>query len=66
MNLPPYPLTLVGESGSDPIYALDADLPPLGMNFMMAYDTRHKVFLLVTGGPEEAPTVWALKLNRPR
>lgn len=44
----------------------DADLPPLGMNFMMAYDTRHKVFLLVTGSPEEAPTVWALKLNRPR
>ena len=41
----------------------DADMPALGMNFMMAYDPRHKVFLLVTGGPSEAPTVWALKLD---
>jgi hypothetical protein len=41
----------------------DADLPALGMNFMMAYDTRHKVFLLVTGKALEAPTVWALKLD---
>lgn len=41
----------------------DADMPALGMNFMMAYDTRHKVFLLVTGKPNEAPTVWALKLD---
>lgn len=41
----------------------DADMPALGMNFMMAYDLRHKVFLLVTGGPAEAPTVWALKLD---
>ncbi|MCK0509197.1 hypothetical protein [Aromatoleum anaerobium] len=40
-----------------------ADMPALGMNFMMAYDPRHKVFLLVSGGPSEAPTVWALKLD---
>ncbi|NMG76015.1 hypothetical protein [Aromatoleum diolicum] len=41
----------------------DADMPALGMNFMMAYDPRHKVFLLVTGKPAQAPTVWALKLD---
>jgi hypothetical protein len=41
----------------------DADLPALGMNFMMAYDTHHKVFLLVTGKALEAPTVWAMKLD---
>jgi hypothetical protein len=41
----------------------DADMPALGMNFMMAYDSRHKVFLLVTGKAAEPPTVWALKLD---
>jgi len=41
----------------------DADMPALGMNFMMAYDQRHKVFLLVTGKAGEAPSVWALKLD---
>lgn len=41
----------------------EADLPALGMNFMMAYDPRHKVFLLVTGKALEAPSVWALKLD---
>ena len=40
-----------------------ADMPALGMNFMMAYDIRHKVFLLVTGSASEAPAVWALKLD---
>lgn len=41
----------------------DADMPALGMNFMMAYERHHKVFLLVTGKSAEAPTVWALKLE---
>lgn len=41
----------------------EADLPALDKNFMMAYDTRHKVFLLVTGKASEPPTVWALKLD---
>lgn len=43
-----------------------ADLPALGMNFMMAYDPRHKAFLLVTGKPPEPPAVWALKLDLAR
>ncbi|BAL25876.1 hypothetical protein [Azoarcus sp. KH32C] len=41
----------------------EGDMPALGMNFMMAYDTRHKVFLLVAGASGTAPTVWALKLD---
>lgn len=32
------------------------------MNYMMAYDTTHKVFLLVTGDWDSVPTVWAFKL----
>jgi hypothetical protein len=44
----------------------EADLPPLGMNFMLAYDPPHKVFLLVTGGQSDPPAVWALKLNLAR
>ena len=40
-----------------------ANLPPLGMNYMMVYDTRHRVFLLVTGDWREPATVWALKLD---
>jgi hypothetical protein len=40
-----------------------ADMEPLGMNYMMAYDEFHHVFLLVTGDSESPPTVWALKLD---
>lgn len=54
------------------VYDPDADryhhlplgrLPPLGMNFMMAYSPRDKVFLLVTGGQKAPPVVWALRIN---
>lgn len=38
-----------------------AELPPVGMNFMMAWDGRHDVVFLVTGEPRGAVTVWALK-----
>jgi len=48
------------------IHLPEADLPALGMNFMMAYDPRHKIFLLVTGKALEPPTVWALKLDLAR
>ena len=41
-----------------------ADLRPLGMNYMMAYDRRHKVFLLVTDDHGK-PEVSALKLDWP-
>lgn len=43
----------------------DADLPPLGMNYMMAYDRFHKVFLLVTGNHAKPAAVWALRLDWP-
>ncbi len=41
----------------------DADLKPLGMNYMMVYDPSYKVFLLVTGDWTEPATVWALRLD---
>lgn len=41
----------------------DADLPPLGMNYMMVYDHFHKVFLLVTGDHAKPAAVWALRLD---
>jgi hypothetical protein len=43
----------------------DADLEPLGMNYMMAYDPFHKVFLLVTGNHVKPAAVWALRLDWP-
>ena len=43
----------------------DADLPPLGMNYMMVYDHFHKVFLLVTGNHAKPAAVWALRLDWP-
>lgn len=42
----------------------DADLRPLGMNYMMAYDRFHKVFLLVTDDHGKSE-VRALKLDWP-
>ncbi|MBW8459410.1 MAG: hypothetical protein K0M58_13355 [Thiobacillus sp.] len=43
----------------------DADLQPLGMNYMMVYDRFHKVFLLVTGDHGKPAAVWALRLDGP-
>jgi hypothetical protein len=43
----------------------DADLQPLGMNYMMVYDRFHKVFLLVTGDHGKPAAVWALRLDWP-
>jgi hypothetical protein len=43
----------------------DADLQPLGMNYMMVYDRFHKVFLLVTGDHGKSAAVWALRLDWP-
>lgn len=43
----------------------DAGLQPLGMNYMLAYDRFHKVFLLVTGDHGKPATVWALRLKWP-
>ncbi|PWG61459.1 kelch repeat-containing protein [Sediminicurvatus halobius] len=42
----------------------EATLPAQGMNFMMVYDRRREVFLLVTGSHAEPTTVWALRLER--
>ncbi len=41
----------------------EADLPRLGMNYMMAYDHYRRIFLLVTGSYYEPLTVWALRLD---
>ena len=42
----------------------DADLDPVGMNFMMAWDSRHQVVFLVTGDHEGVVTVWAMRPAR--
>ena len=42
----------------------DADLPPIGMNFMMAWDRRHEVTFLVTGDWRGIVTVWALRARK--
>ena len=42
-----------------------ADLPPVGMNFMMAWDSTDEVMFLVTGGWDSAVTVWAMRPARP-
>lgn len=41
----------------------DADMNTFRMNFMMAYDHFHRVFLLVTGDWRKPPEVWAMKLK---
>jgi hypothetical protein len=38
-------------------------MPALGMNYNLVYDSRRKVFLLVTGGWQTPPVVWVLRLN---
>lgn len=43
----------------------NADLQPLGMNYMMVYDRFHEVFLLVTGDHGKPAAVWALRLDWP-
>lgn len=40
-----------------------AELQTVGMNYNMVYDSRRKVFLLVTGDWSIPPTVWVLRLN---
>ena len=40
-----------------------ADLPAQGMNYMMVYDSRRRVFLLVTGDLQSPPVVWVLRLD---
>jgi hypothetical protein len=42
-----------------------ADLPPVGMNFMMAWDSIDEVAFLVTGGYEGLVTVWAMRPAHP-
>lgn len=56
--------TFVYDLGSNHCTRLpDADLQPLGMNYMMVYDRFHKVFLLVTGDHGEPAAVWVLRLD---
>jgi hypothetical protein len=38
-----------------------ADMPPVGMNYMMIWDEIHEVIFLVTGGPDRAVVVWAMR-----
>ena len=44
----------------------EADLPAIGMNYMLAWDPRFGAFYLVTGRPDTPVTVWALRLDRTR
>jgi hypothetical protein len=37
------------------------NMPPMGMNYMMVYDKKHAVSLLITGDWQHATTVWALE-----
>lgn len=39
----------------------EADMTPVGMNYMMAWDGNDKVAFLVTGGPGGEVTVWAMR-----
>ena len=56
--------TFVYDLGSDRCVRLpDADLQPVGMNYMMAYDRFHRAFLLVTGDHGKPAAVWALRLD---
>lgn len=58
--------TYVYDLGRDRCSRLPAaDLPPLGMNYMMAYDRFHRVFLLVTGAHGDPVAVWAFRLDWP-
>jgi hypothetical protein len=41
-----------------------ADLPPLGMNFMMVWDSTNEVVFLVNGSWDSAVTVWAMRPAR--
>ena len=42
----------------------DANLAPVGMNFMMAWDSRNRVVFLVTGDYHGVVTVWAMRPSK--
>jgi hypothetical protein len=42
----------------------EADMAPVGMNYMMAWDGNDEVVLLITGGPGGVVTVWAMRPKR--
>jgi len=57
-------LTMVYEPSVDRYTRIvGAEMEPLGMNYMMVYDTRHRVFLLVKGDWRKPPVVWAFRLD---
>lgn len=59
--------SFVYDLGSNRCTRLPAtELLPLGMNYMMVYDRRHKAFLLVTGDHVKPAAVWALRLDWPK
>lgn len=41
----------------------EADLPAQHMNYMMVYDSRRRVFFLLTGDWKRPPVVWVLRLD---
>lgn len=43
---------------------VNTKLPPVGMNYMMAWDKLHKVFFLLTGNWKDGVSVWAMRLDR--
>ena len=57
-------LTYIFNPASNKLTRLQtASLPPLSMNYMMAYSQYLDRFFLVTGHEEEKLTVWSLKLD---
>jgi len=42
----------------------NAELEPLGMNYMMAWDNQHQVVFLVTGDHRGVVTVWAMRPDK--
>jgi hypothetical protein len=54
--------TWLYDLGRDAWTRHEATLPfPLGMNFNLVFDPGHELLLLVTGGPDRATAVWALR-----
>ena len=42
---------------------VNADLPPVGMNYMMVWHQDYDVFFMITGKPRGKVVVWALRLD---
>ena len=56
--------TLIYDPGTNTYEKLlDSHVPTVGMNFMMAWDSVHEVFFLLTGNWKNGMTVWVMRLD---